>query len=518
MPAYRIGMRHPTVLIVGAGPTGLAMGIELARQGVPFRLVEKSAEPTRWSQALVVQARTLEQFERYGIADAAVSRGRKLQHAELISEGKTIVSFSLDRIPGRYPFALFLPQSETEHLMTEHLTSLGGRIERGVELTSFINGQGAVEARLLHGDGRSEVGIFGRIIGCDGAHSTVRHVLDVPFEGDTVGLSFLLGDLQLEGDAVPGDELRIYLHRGDVVFFGRLRERVWRVILVEHDRDWDQAKPDLSDFQRMIDKVVGPGVRVVGSEWVSPYRVNQRKAKHYRVGSAFLAGDACHIHSPVAGQGMNTGIQDAANLGWKLGAVHRGAPESLLDTYETERGAVGDALLKQTSRGLALATTESRLAEWARDIVARVSTSSPWVQDALVGFISETALHYDESPIAVDCGGMGEVRAGYRVPNPDLPTGGRLLDPLRDGRQLVLMGTRGRPVDVTGEPYDFQSVDVTHDELRHVVGDVGRYLVVRPDGYAGFLGGENDLPALEEYARLTGLESGRLNRAARAGR
>jgi 2-polyprenyl-6-methoxyphenol hydroxylase-like FAD-dependent oxidoreductase len=499
-------MEPTTVLIVGAGPTGLAMGIELARQGVPFRLVEKAAEPTRWSQALVVQARTLEQFERYGIADEAVARGRILRHAELVSEGKTIVSFELDRIPGRYPFVLFLPQSQTERLMAEHLSSIGGRIERGVELTSFVNGPAGVEARLRHADGRAEVAWFRWVVGCDGAHSAVRHGLDVPFEGDTVGLSFLLGDLELDGDRVPGDELRIYLHRGDVVFFGRLRERVWRVILVEHGRDWADTTPDLSDFQRMIDRVVGPGIRVVGSEWVSPYRVNQRKARHYRVASAFLAGDACHIHSPVAGQGMNTGIQDAANLGWKMGAVERGAPEALLDTYETERGAVGDALLKQTSRGLALATAESRVAEWLRDVVARTATGVEWVQDALLGFISETAIAYPESPIAVDRGGMGEVRAGHRVPNPDVPGGGRLLDGLRGGRQLVLMGTRGRPVEVRGEPYAFESVDVTQDELRRVVGDVGRYLVVRPDGYAGFLGGEGDLPALEEYARMTGLE------------
>src|SRR5690349_7100524 len=125
-------MEPTSVLIVGAGPTGLAMGIELARQGVPFRIVGKAHEPARWSQALVVQARTLEQFERYGIADEAVRRGRKLNHAEMVSEGRTIISFPFDRIEGRYPFVLFLPQSETERLMAEHLSSIGGRIERGV--------------------------------------------------------------------------------------------------------------------------------------------------------------------------------------------------------------------------------------------------------------------------------------------------------------------------------------------------------------------------------------------------
>jgi 2-polyprenyl-6-methoxyphenol hydroxylase-like FAD-dependent oxidoreductase len=154
---------------------------------------------------------------------------------------------------------LFLPQSETERLLTEHLESLGGRVERGVELVSFVNGAGGVEATLRDADGRMETGRYRWIVGCDGAHSAVRHGLNVKFEGDTVGLSFLLGDLELDGPGVPGDELRIYLHRGDVVFFGRLEERVWRVIVVEHGRDWNKGEPKLEDFQRAIDRRWGRG-------------------------------------------------------------------------------------------------------------------------------------------------------------------------------------------------------------------------------------------------------------------
>lgn len=495
-------MESNKVLIVGAGPTGLAMGIELARQGVEYRLIEKKLEPAKWSQALVVQARTLEQFERYEIADRAVEKGRKLTHAELISQGKTVVSFSLDRIPGRYPFALFLPQSQTEQLLTERLESLGRWIERGVELVSFENQDASVTATLRRSDGSMSNESFRWVIGCDGAHSVVRHGLGIPFEGKAVGMSFLLGDLELSGPNIPADEIRIYLQHGDVVFIGRLEEKIWRVILVEHGRDWEQDQPTRLDFQRAIDRVAGPGIRVVGAKWISPYRVNERKTEQYRVDSVFLAGDACHIHSPVGGQGMNTGIQDAANLGWKLGAVVRGsAPVALLNTYSSERGAVGDDLLKVTSRGLSLATTRNPLLEMVRDAAAHVMTSLPRVQELMAGFISETAIHYEASDAVVDLGGSGHVLAGYRMPNPDGPKG-RLLDALKSTNHLALVAGKEGAIDL---PCPTLNVDPLDPIVRQVVGEEGDVLVVRPDGYVGFRGRVEHRDAIAAYARQVGI-------------
>lgn len=175
------------------------MAIELERQGIPFRIVDKSTRPAQWSQALVVHARTLEQFERYGIAEKAVQRGRALKHAAVISEGKTIVSFPFDKIPGHYPFLLFLPQSDTEALLIEHLESLGKRIERGVEVVDIAEKGDAVEIQLRHADGGSEMISADWVVGCDGAHSAVREGLRIPFSGVAVGLNFFLGDLELEG-------------------------------------------------------------------------------------------------------------------------------------------------------------------------------------------------------------------------------------------------------------------------------------------------------------------------------
>ena len=424
------------------------MAIELTRMGIPVRLIDKAEHAAQHSQALVVQARTLEQFERYGIADEAVSRGRKLLRATAMSEGKTLATVDLSRIPGRYPYGLFLPQSETERLLTEHLRSLGVQIERGTELLSFENSPEGVTAQLRHNSGPA-AGVTQSIparwlIGCDGAHSVVRNQLKIPFEGESVPLDFFLGDFELAGPDVPGDELRLHLHHGDVVFIGRLSDKLLRVIVVMHRAEGappGDRRPTLADFQSALDRT-GAKITVMSSVWMTPFNINERKAAGYRVDSAFLAGDAAHIHSPVAGQGMNTGIQDAANLAWKLAAVADGASADLLYTYGEERGAVGDALLKTTSRGLSVVTSTNTVFERLRDLVAPGLVGLDVVQDAATGFVSETAIEYRGSSIVADYGGAGSLRAGDRVPNPDVELAGgksvRLLDPLKTGRPLAL--------------------------------------------------------------------------------
>jgi 2-polyprenyl-6-methoxyphenol hydroxylase-like FAD-dependent oxidoreductase len=437
-----------SILIAGAGPTGLAMAIELTRMGLPVRLIDKAEHPAQHSQALVVQARTLEQFERYGIADEAVSRGRKLLRATAMSEGKTLATIDLSRIPGRYPYVLFLPQSETERLLTEHLRSLGVQIERGTELLSFENSPEGVTAQLRQNSGPNS-GLTQSIparwlIGCDGAHSVVRSQLKIPFEGESVPLDFFLGDFELAGPDVPGDELRLHIHHGDVVFIGRLSDKLLRVIVVMHREEGAppvDRQPTLADFQSALDRT-GAKITVKSSVWMTPFNINERKAGAYRIDSAFLAGDAAHIHSPVAGQGMNTGIQDAANLAWKLAAVADGAGTDLLDTYGEERRPVGDALLKTTSRGLSVVTSTNAVFERLRDFVAPGLVGLDVVQDAAAGFVSETTIEYRGSSIVADYGGAGSLRAGDRVPNPDVELAGgqsvRLLDPLKTGRPLAL--------------------------------------------------------------------------------
>ena len=393
-------MADPDVLVVGAGPTGMTAAIELLRAGLSVRIIDKSDHMALHSQALVVQARTLEQMQRYGIAQQAVERGRKLLHASFWSSGKQILNFPLDQIASRYPYVLFLPQKETEAILNEHLESLGVKTERNTELVSFKQEEGTVSA-TLRGRSGNEEGLNPRwLIGCDGAHSAVRDKAGIAFEGGGIGLSFFLGDLEISGPDAPDNELAIHFHHGDVVFMGRLSDRITRLIVVDHSKQDQNGRRDLSieDFQASVDRT-GVRVRIHSSEWMTPFHVSDRQAKHYRLGNVFLAGDASHIHSPVGGQGMNTGVQDVANLAWKMAAVSRGAADRLLDSYAEERGEVGRQLLKFTERGLKLGATSNPLLEKARDVLAPVITGLHSVQKAALGFISETAIAYRSSSI-----------------------------------------------------------------------------------------------------------------------
>ncbi len=514
-------MPDTEALIVGAGPTGLTMAIELKRLGIPVRLIDRSERAAQYSQALVVQARTLEQFERYGLAQSAVERGRKLRKASVISEGKTVVSVPFDQIPGRYPFVLFLPQSETEKLLTDHLASLGGEIERGVEFTGMATGAEGVTAQLRDNGGLTEEVRVRWLIGCDGAHSKVREALQVPFSGAKVGLHFRLGDLELEGPDKLGDELRVYLHRGDVVFIGRLTENLYRVIVALHSaQETGDEKSQLTtaDFQEPMDRA-GIKLKVLSSAWMTPFHVNDRQAEHTRIGNVCLAGDASHIHSPVGGQGMNTGIQDAANLAWKLSAVQHGASEAILSSYEEERGGVGKALLQRTSRALSAATASHPLVERLRDTLLSVASRMRPIQHSIMGFISETDIEYRHSSAVIDCGGEGSLRAGDRVPNLDLlRTDGKtepLLKDLCTGRHLIVAVDGPAASFLQGEmPHaDVLSLsrreltEKTRAELAASFGNESRILIIRPDGYLGFRGGPHNGVELDQYVNRVGLKS-----------
>jgi 2-polyprenyl-6-methoxyphenol hydroxylase-like FAD-dependent oxidoreductase len=510
-------MANQTALVVGAGPTGMTAAIELMRAGMNVRIIDKSDHLARYSQALVVQARTLEQFQRYGLADEAIARGRRLHEAKFYSEGKLIVDFKLDGVESRYPFALFLPQSETEALLNSHMESLGVKTERSVDLVSLKQegGDGGIEATIRHADGRIEEVMPRWLIGCDGAHSTVREKIGIPFEGARVDISFFLADVEITGRDVPQDELSLHVSQGDVLFMGRLSDKIVRLIVALHEPPKMDGNQEMKveDFQRMVDRV-GVQVQIHSATWMTPFHVTDRQAKHYRVGGVFLAGDASHIHSPVGGQGMNTGIQDVANLGWKLGAVARGARETLLDSYEEERGEVGKALLRFTGRGLKLATVSNPILERLRDAMAPIVTKLPAVQHTAMGFVSETAIEYRSSSIVADFGGDGHLRAGDRLPDLSLRNlGGQssLLQGWTAPRHRVFCLNSGKD-DIETLRRGLQHADVVslatadlEEDGRRLLGDDGKMLVLRPDGYLGFRGRMGSQTELMKYAEQDAL-------------
>lgn len=508
-------MGDSTVLVVGAGPTGMTAAIELKRAGFDVRLIDKSEHMALHSQALVVQARTLEQLQRYGIAADAVSRGRKLTESKIWSEGKLIVSFKLDQIPSRYPFLLFLPQSETEALLNAHMESLGVRAERKVELESLTQHDGGVTATLRHPDGQSEEIAPRWVIGCDGAHSSVREKTGTRFEGHGIGISFFLGDIELEGPDAPRDEISVHLHQGDVVFMGRLSDRLVRLIVALHGKQEKGAQPQLTleDFQRAVDQA-GVRVRVRAAEWMTPFYVNDRQAENYRIDAVFLAGDAAHIHSPVGGQGMNTGMQDVANLAWKLAAIARGADDDLLDSYEEERGAVGKALLKFTERGLNMTTVSNRAVEAVRDTLLPLLTRLKPVQRAAAGFISETAIEYRSSSVVRDLGGDGDLRAGDRLPDLSLKGangGTTLLGQWMTARHRIFAMNAGDVVlsDLAerishADVVPLRGADLD-EEGRRLLGEDEKLVILRPDGYVGFRGPVDRRSEWLAYARQDGI-------------
>jgi hypothetical protein len=392
---------------------------------------------------------------------------------------------------------------------------LGGRIERGIELQSIKEKADGAEVELRAAGGKVENTMALWVVGCDGAHSAVRAGLKIPFTGARVALNFYLGDLELEGPDLPGDELRIYLHHGDVVFVGRLTDKLFRVIVALHS---EQGAPEretpleLSDFQEPMDRA-GINWRVTSATWMTPFRVSDRRAEHIRQGHVFLAGDASHIHSPVAGQGMNTGIQDAANLAWKIAAVRNGADERLLESYEEERGKVSEELLNSTSRVLKMATTTNVVLEKLRDAFVHTVTQIPYVQDQLVGFVSETAIGYRDSSAVMDFSGLGSVHAGDRMPNPEVVWKGRrlgLLDTLSGGRPLLVgldadESFRQQTLLPNADSLFLNSNELQagREELRELLGE-GGVVFIRPDGYVGFRGTTINLDGLEEFSRKGG--------------
>ncbi len=504
-------MFSPTVLIIGAGPTGMTAAIELKRFGLDVRIVDKSDHMSRYSQALVVQARTLEQFQRYGIAAEAVARGRKIKEAKIWSDGKEILSLPYDHIPSRYPYILFLPQSETEALLNEHMESLGVKTERKVELISLAQNEDATQATLRHPDGTTEVLHPRWVLGCDGAHSSVREMTGTPFEGGGLGLSFFLGDLAIDGPDAPGNELSLHLHHGDFVFMGRLSDRLVRVIVALHGNQGQDENRQLTleDFQRSVDEA-GVRVKVRSSEWMTPFHVTDRQAKHYRIGNAFLAGDASHIHSPVGGQGMNTGIQDIANLAWKLAAVARGADDRLLDSYEEERTAVGKSLLKFTERGLKVATASNVLLESARNVLLPLISKLHPIQQAAIGFISETSIEYRSSSIVADHGGDGDLRAGDRLPDLTLSPASESPTLLQDWKAakhlaIILDGSDSEKSQIEARLPFAEVLQVRssslNEEGRKLLGVDKKIVILRPDGYIGFRSPIQNVSAQLDYAR-----------------
>lgn len=390
------------VLVVGAGPTGLTAAIELFRHGVTCRVVDASEGPALESRALAVHSRTLEILEGMGALPTLLERGLRLHHMNVYAGGKRIVNIALDEIDwgdAPYPFILSIPQSETERVLEERLAELGGRVERSVRLVACEQDDDRVSATLEHADGRAETVFCGWLFGCDGAHSLVRKTTGQEFSGSQYEERLLLADVAIDW-TLRGDEGHIFVGPdGPFAAIPLPGEGRYRVIAQLPPESGDAFEPTLEWFnQAAIERQVQP-CTIRDPLWMASFRIHRRMVERYRVGRFFLAGDAAHIHSPVGGQGMNTGIQDAYNLAWKLALVARGlAPESLLDSFQAERHPVAKQVLENTDAATRVVFLRHPVGQRIRNHLGGILTGFEVVQRRMARRLGQLTQDYRNSP------------------------------------------------------------------------------------------------------------------------
>ncbi|MCA9285308.1 MAG: FAD-dependent monooxygenase [Phycisphaerales bacterium] len=388
------------VLIVGAGPVGLTLAIVLADAGVRCRIVDRATGPSEHSKALVIWSRTLEILQAAGLVEPFLDAGRFVRGASVYNGTRRLahMPFVIDSA-FRYP--LFIPQSTTERLLVDALRMRGVEVERGRELVGFEPADDGVNCHLVDGDGSERTIGAAWMIGCDGAHSLVRRRLEVPFAGTAEPNDWMLADVAIRGDLAT-DELTAFFHRAGVLALFPLDPPRYRVVA---DRgpvpeSLPSIDPTLDEVQATLDVRSFGGLTVADPVWLSSFRVRERKVARYRHGRIFLAGDAAHIHSPVGGQGMNTGMHDACNLGWKLALVQQGlAEDALLDTFDAERGPVAAGVLRGTGLATRALTLRNRLARGIRDQAISVLSRLGPVQRRFGAVMSQLDVRYRRSSI-----------------------------------------------------------------------------------------------------------------------
>jgi 2-polyprenyl-6-methoxyphenol hydroxylase-like FAD-dependent oxidoreductase len=423
-------MSRTEVLIVGAGPSGLVLALWLTHLGVGVRIVDKAAKAGTTSRALAVQARTLELYRQLGLDEAVLEGGRRVTAANFWIRNRRAASALLGPIGqglSPYPYLLMYPQDVHEQMLEARLAGLGVSVERNTEVTGFSQDPDGVTATV-----GGEACAAQYIVGCDGAHSTVRKAVAGDFPGGTYERFFYVADVQGYGPALDG-ELHVDLDTADFLAIfplkGKGRARLIGTIAVS---DADPDRLTFDDVSRTA--IEGMKIQIDKVNWFSTYRVHHRVADAFRKGRAFIVGDAAHIHSPAGGQGMNTGLGDAINLAWKLAAVLQGrAGDDLLDTYQTERRAFALRLVATTDEVFTLATSTGQLATFVRTrvfpILVGPAVRLAAVRALMFRTISQIAIAYRGS--ALSAGSAGRVRGGDRMPWVETASGDNFegLDP-----------------------------------------------------------------------------------------
>ncbi len=497
------------VLIVGAGPTGLVLALWLTRLGVDVRIIDQAAQPATTSRAVAVQARTLEFYRQIGLADRIVARGREVAAANLWVAGRHVARLVLGDMGAGispYPYAFIFPQDEHERLLIDCLADAGVAVERETEFVWCVERGDHLLVHLKRGDGGLESCEAAFVAGCDGARSRVRETLSIGFGGGTYEHLFYVADVEA-GGAVMNGEIHVALDRTDFLAVFPLKDS-HRARLVGTVRDEAARRRDDLTWQDVGTRVINwLRVDVTRVNWFSTYHVHHRVADRFRSGRALLLGDAAHIHSPVGGQGMNTGIGDAVNLAWKLAAVlQRRADDRVLDTYQPERIAFAQRLVATTDQAFTGVTSSTATARALRLHVVPFLLPPLFrlrsFRRAAFRTVSQTAIQYRESPLSE--GRAGGVHGGDRLPWVNLDPAGRSADnfsPLTSlDWQVHVYGRVASDIRaLCGERHVALHEFEWHPAAERVGLQRDGLYLVRPDGYVGLAATQQSAPRLARY-------------------
>jgi len=447
------------VVVVGAGPTGLMLACELALGGANARLLEERTDTPNITRAFAVHARTLELLDARGLAEELLPRGVPVR--EVAPPGGS--TLNLGELPTRFGMVLIVPQSGTERVLQARADELGVEIVRGAEVVGLTQDGDGMTIECAGGDSvRAQY-----VVGCDGAHSTVRSRLGIDFVGKQYETHILLADVRLT--RAPGETLTGIPNEKGVVLLIPFGDGWFRAIAWDRLREQAPLREPvtLEEIRDSFNRIAGHDFGMTEMRWSSRFLSERRHARHYRIGRAFLAGDAAHVHSPLGGQGMNTGIGDAMNLGWKLAAAVRGsAPPSLLDTYEAERHPVGASVLRLTDTFNQLVLSSSKPRRLLRAALLGTVTRVPRGRRLLAERLSGIGIAYP------------------RERGDDWMVGRRMPDIVCGGKRVYELLREGKFVLVTAAPLQLDRQDIVcavdaHPELPDAV-------LVRPDSYVGW--------------------------------
>jgi 2-polyprenyl-6-methoxyphenol hydroxylase-like FAD-dependent oxidoreductase len=489
------------VAIIGAGPTGLSLAAQLIRYGISFIILEKNEKTTPLSKAVVIQARTLEIFDEIGLASRAISRGRTTMALNMFYKGKHRAHLDLNGLgngQSAFPFVLSLEQSKTEELLVEFLAENGQSVKWQSEFTHFDQDSDGVTIHYKDAETREHIIKASYIVGCDGAGSLVRHKAGMSFEGDTIPKIFYVADVTLKSPVINKDELFIFLiPKGFILFFPMEGDGHYRVIGILPEMTSEQAESfTFEDIRESVEKQLQIQIAFTEIRWFSHYKVHSRKAETFRNGRSFIAGDAAHIHTPAGGQGMNTGIQDAYNLAWKLAMeLQHHASEDLIETYNTERMENAKHLLHTTDRMFDFMAGTGWLSNFVRlnifPLLAGFLSKNPNVNRFLFPLVSQIGITYPHSALTIESK-IGKVAAGDRMHFFTFSDGRNIFDFLKSaGFKVLYFGNEQADFSTFGKlPFEVRTHSFT-EIPKPLFGDsTGFYILLRPDNHICFIGKE----------------------------